>query len=163
MIGQTFGYMRNKIFSELLQNKNVVKALVVEDEDFLNATPNEEKQQYIDNPVLLMRNYVYPYKRIFDTATEHKTIICTQFSDFNKYGKNYRNGLVTFYILTPIELEKTIFGIRYDYIGDEIETIFSNTTIGEFNFDNRGDIDVGDRYIGHYVTFRITDFHIDKD
>lgn len=163
MIGQTFGYMRNKVCSELIQNKNVVKALVMENKNFLNITPNEEQRNYINNPVSLIRNYVYPYKKIFDTATEHKTFICIELSNFNKVGKNYRNGLVTFYILTPIELEKTTYGMRYDYIGDEIEKIFTDTTIGEFNFHSRGDIDVGDRYIGHYITFRITEFHINRD
>ena len=160
MIGQTFGNMRNKICLELLQNQNIIKALVVEDKDFLDATLDDEQQKYLDNPSLLIRKYVYPYKKMFDTTTEHKTIISTRFSDFNKHGKNYRNGLVTFYILCPISLEDTIYGVRYDYIGDEIENIFTNTTIGEFNFDSRGDVDVGDRFIGHYVTFRITDFHI---
>ena len=163
MIGQTFKYMRDKVCLEILQNENVVKALTMENQDFLDVIPNEEQQNYLDNPILLMRNYLYPYKRIFDTATEHKTILCMKFSNFQKYGKNYRNGLVTFYILTPINLEKTMYGIRYDYIGDELEKIFTDTTIGEFNFDDRGDIDVGDRYIGHYVTFKITEFHIVKD
>ena len=160
MIGQTFGDMRNKICLELLQNQNIIKALVVENKDFLNVALNDEQQKYIDNPSLLIRNYVYPYKKIFDTAMEHKTIISTEFSNFNKQGKSYRNGLVTFYILCPIEIESTAYGVRYDYIADEIETIFTKTTIGEFNFHNRGDIEVGDRYIGHYITLRITEFHI---
>jgi hypothetical protein len=160
MTGQTFSTMRNKVFAELLTNENIIKALVVEDENFLNTTLNATQQSHIDDPRLLIRKYVYPYKKIFDTAVEKKTIISTYFSNFKKQGKNYRNGLVTFYILTPIEFEKTAYGLRYDYIGDEIETVFTNTTIGEFNFDSRGDIDVGDRYIGHYVTFRITEFHI---
>ena len=160
MTGQTFKYMRNKIFTELIQNENVIKALVVEDSDFLNIELNNEQQSYIDNPLLLIRKYIYPYKNIFDTTVEKKTIISTQLSNFHKQGKNYRNGTLTFYILTPIEFENTAYGVRYDYIGDEIENIFTNTTIGEFNFDSRGDIDVGDRYIGHYVSFKITEFHI---
>ena len=160
MIGQTFRYMRNKIFTELLQNENIIRALVIEDSNFLDASPTSEEQKFIDNPLSLVRSYIYPYKHNFDTATEHKTIITTQFSDFNKVGRNYRNGYVTFYVLTPIILENTAYGVRYDYICDEIEEVFSNTTIGEFNFDSRGDIDVGDRYIGHYITFRITEFHI---
>lgn len=160
MIGQTFGFMRNKVFSELLQNTNIIKALVIEDESFLDVIPTAEQQEYIDDPIKLIRNYVYPYKRIFDTAVEHRTIISTEFSNFNKMGRNYRNGIVTFYILTPVILENTSYGVRYDYIGDEIEEVFNNTNIGEFSFDSRGDIDVGDRYIGHYVSFRITEFHI---
>ena len=160
MIGQTFKDMRNKVCLELLQNQNIIKALIVEEEDFLDTPLNEEQQTYIDNPSRLIRNYVYPYKKIFDTAVEHKTIISTQFSNFRKQGKNYRNGLVTFYVLCPLETESTSYGIRYDYIGDEIETIFTNTTIGEFSFDSRGDIDIGDRFIGHYITFRVTEFHI---
>lgn len=160
MIGQTFKEMRNKVCFELLQNENIIKALTIEDKDFLNCALNEEHQKYINKPSLLMRNYVYPYKKIFDTTTEHKTMVSTEFSNFNKQGKNYRNGLVTFYILCPIEIEETAYGIRYDYIGDEIEKVFTKTTIGEFNFHNRGDIEVGDRYIGHYITFRITEFHI---
>lgn len=160
MIGYTFKYMRNKIFAEIIQNTDIIKALVVEDKDFLNATPNEEQQSYIDNPHSVMRKYIYPYKKMFDTVTEKRTIISTQLSNFHKQGKNYRNGILTIYILVPIELESTNQGVRYDYIGDELEEIFTNTTIGEFNFDSRGDIDVGDRYIGHYVAFRITEFHI---
>ena len=97
---------------------------------------------------------------MFDTATEHKTIICTELSNFYKRGKNYRNGILTLYILTPTQLENTNYGIRYDFIGDEIENIFTDTTIGEFSFESRGDIDVGDRYIGHYISFKITEFHI---
>ena len=160
MIGQTFGHMRNKIFTQLLQNKNIIKSLVVESKNFLDIELNGEQQQYINNPHLLIRNYIYPYKRIFDTTTEKKTIISMQLSDFYKQGKNYRNGLLTFYILTPIELENTNYGMRYDYIGDELETIFEQTTIGEFNFQSRGDIDVGDRYIGQYISFKVVNFHI---
>ena len=160
MIGQTFGDMRNKVCLELLQNQDIIKALIVEDEDFLNVTLDNEQQKYIDKPSSLMRNYVYPYKKIFDTAMEHKTIISTEFSNFYKQGKNYRNGVVTFYILCPIEIENTAYGVRYDYIGDEIEKVFTKTTIGEFSFHNRGDIEVGDRYIGHYVALKVTEFHI---
>jgi hypothetical protein len=152
--------MRNKVCAELLNNENIIKALVVEDKNFLDTTLNDEQQNFVDNPLLLMRNYIYPYKKIFDTATEHKPIISMELSNFKKQSKNYRNGLVTFYILVPIDLEKTTHGVRYDYIGDELETIFTNTTIGEFNFESRGDIDVGDRYIGHYITFRMVDFYI---
>lgn len=160
MIGQTFKYMRNKIFLELIQNENIIKALVVEDGNFLDTVLNEKQQSYIDNPLLLIREYIYPYKKIFDTAVEKKTIISSTLTDFNKQGKNYRNGILTFYILTPVELENTSYGIRYDYIADEIEEVFANTTIGEFNFHSRGDIDIGDRYIGHYISFQITEFHI---
>ena len=46
MTGQTFTYMRNKIFAELLQNEKIVKALVVEDKDFLNVSIKEEEQKY---------------------------------------------------------------------------------------------------------------------
>ena len=160
MIGQTFGDMRNKVCLELLQNQDIIKALIVEDEDFLNVTLDNEQQKYIDKPSSLMRNYVYPYKKIFDTAIEHKNIISTEFSNFYKQGRSYRNGVVTFYILCPIEIENTAYGIRYDCIGDEIENVFTNTTIGEFSFHNRGDIEVGDRYIGHYVSLKVTEFHI---
>jgi hypothetical protein len=163
IIGQTFRYMRNKIFAELLQSKNIIKALTVESEDFLNAALNKEQLSYIDNPTLLVRKYMYPYKKIFDTATEHRTILSMQLSNFQKRGNNYRDGLLTIYVLTPINLENTAYGIRYDYICDEIEEIFNDTQIGEFNFYGRGDIDIGDRYIGHYVSFKITDFHISKD
>ena len=160
MVGYSFGYMRNKVFTELLQNNDIIKSLVIDDKNFLDVELNDEQQSYIDNPRRLIRNYIYPYKRIFDTTVEKKTIISTQFSNFRKQGKNYRNGTVTFYILVPVDLEDTAYGVRYDYIGDEIENIFTNTTIGEFSFYDRGDMDVGDRYIGHYVTFNITEFHI---
>jgi hypothetical protein len=160
MIGQTFSYIRNKIFTELLKNKNIIKALIVEKENFLDATLSVEQEEYINQPTSLIRKYIYPYKKFFDTITEKKTIITTELKGFRKQGKNYRNGHLTFYILVPVDFEKTTHGVRYDYIADEMETIFEKTTIGEFNFEDRGDIEVGDRYIGHYITFKITEFHI---
>ena len=36
MIGQTFGNMRNKICLELLQNQNIIKALIVDDKENLH-------------------------------------------------------------------------------------------------------------------------------
>ena len=50
MIGQTFGNMRNKICLELLQNQNIIKALIVDDKDFLDTTLDDEQQKYLDNP-----------------------------------------------------------------------------------------------------------------
>jgi hypothetical protein len=160
IIGQTFKSMRNKIMTELLTNQNIIKALVSEDENFLNVALNEEQQGYIDNPKSLIRKYIYPYKKMFDTVTECRTIISVELSNFRKRGRNYRDGLVTFYVLVPELLEETIYGVRYDYIGDEIEKIFTETTIGEFNFSSRGDITVGDRYIGQQITFKVAEFHI---
>ena len=160
MIGQTFSYIRNKIFTELLKNENIIKALIVEKENFLDAPLNAEQEQYINQPTSLIRKYIYPYKKFFDTVTEKKTIISTELKNFRKQGKNYRSGRLTFYILVPVDFEKTTHGVRYDYIADEMEAIFEKTTIGEFSFEDRGDIDVGDRYIGHYITFTITEFHI---
>ena len=158
--GQKFSDLRNRTFAELLQNKNLVKAIVVDNKDFLNATPTAEQQDLIDNPKKLIRNQIYPYKKTFDTTVEKKVIITSEFTDFKKQGKNYRDGEVTFYILTPIPLEQTDYGIRFDYIGDLMEEIFSKTTIGEFNFSDRGDITLDSQYLGQYVSFRIVEFHI---
>jgi hypothetical protein len=163
IIGQSFSEIRNKVFAELLQNENLLKAVVIESEDYLNETPTKEQLDLLKNPNKLIRNYIYPYKKIFDTATEKKTIISTELTGFKKQGRNnYRNGIVTFYILTPTLLEKTKYGLRTDCIGDLMEEIYTNTTIGELNFYDRGDIDIGDNYIGHYISFQVTEFHIVK-
>lgn len=160
--GQNFNELRNKIFAELLQNKDLIKAIVIDGEDFLNVSPTPSQQDLIDNPKKLIRSHIYPYKKMFDTVTEKKVMITTELTGFKKQGHNYRNGILTFYILVPVDLENTNYGIRYDFIGDTIETIFANTTIGELNFLNRGDIDIGNGYIGHYVSFQIVEFHIVK-
>lgn len=160
IIGQKFREIRNKIFAELLQNKDLIRAIVVDSKDFINATPIDIQQELINNPKKLIRNYIYPYKKMFDTVTDKKVIITTELTGFKKANNSYRNGMVTFYILTPTALEDTNYGVRHDYIGDIMETIFANTTIGEFNFIDRGDIDIGNGYIGHYVSFQIVEFHI---
>jgi hypothetical protein len=160
VIGQKFSEMRNKVFAELLQNKELLKAIVVESEDYLNESPTQEQLELLKNPSKLIRNYIYPYKKMFDTVTEKKVIISSELTGFKKQGRNYRDGFVTFYILSPTQLEKTKYGLRNDCIGDLIEEIFTNTTIGELHFADRGDIDIGDNYIGHYITFKVTEFHI---
>jgi hypothetical protein len=162
IIGQKFREIRNRTFAELLQNIDLLKAVVIESEDFLNESPTEQQLKLLNNPNKLIRNYIYPYKKMFDTVTEKKVIISSEFTGFKKQGRNYRGGMVTFYILSPTQLEKTKYGLRNDYIGDLIEEIFTNTTIGELNFLDRGDIDIGDNYIGHYITFQVVEFHIVK-
>lgn len=158
--GQKFSDIRNKTFAELLQNEELIKALVVDKENFLDISPTAEQQDLIDNPKKLIRNYIYPYKKTFDTTVEKKTMISSSFTGFTKQGRNYRNGKVTFYVLTPTPLEKTNYGMRHDYICDIMEEIYTKTTIGEFSFESRGDFELDSQYIGHYITFKLIEFHI---
>ena len=110
----------------------------------------------------LIRKQIFPYKNVSDTILKENTFITTMFANFTKSkDKNFISGTVNFYIITSTTLEKTDYGSRYDFIGDELEEVFNNTGIGVFEFKGRGDIDFPkDDFQCHMIRFDITDFHI---
>ena len=143
----------------IITNTNIVRALVVDSVDFLNSTPTAEQLNIINNPELLIRSQIFPYKNVNLKLNVDKTLITMSFVDFKKKGVQYQNGMIYFHILVPNALEYTNEGSRYDFIMEQLEIIFNDKGIGKFEFYNSGDIDINDDYMGAYVAFEILDFY----
>lgn len=162
MKGSTITDLQNEAFSQILSNTNIVKALIINDENFINITPTTEQNDIINNPSTLLRQQIFPYKKVTLTPENAKSYITSAWTNFRKVGSVYHSGRVYFYILIPLDLEKSTMGIRYNYIADQLDEMFCNSSIGDFEFYDRGDLEVTEGYIGHYIAFNIIDFHINE-
>lgn len=160
--GQTITDLQNAVFLNIISNNEIVRALVIDNEDFLNKTPTSEQLVLINNPKLLIRQQLFPYRKIKLPTENAKSYITSTWVDFKKSSSTYVGGKVYFYIIIPISLEKTIQGIRYNFIADKLDDMFCENGIGKFEYYTRGDIDVTDGYIGHNIAFNILDFHINE-
>lgn len=157
--GHTITELQNQVFSKIINNSDIVKALIVDNANFINVTPTSQQQELLNNPQLLIRQQIFPYRKVTLAAENAKSYITSAWIDFKKSGGSLSSGIVYFYIIVPLSLEKTVYGIRYNYIADKLDDMFTEkNNIGEFEFNSRGDIDVPDGYIGHHISFRIVDF-----
>lgn len=160
---QTFTELKNQILSEIIACEDIIKALVVDGEDFLTKIPTVDEQKKLDEAYKLIRKQIFPYKGVPFTSIEDDTYITMSFYNFKKRNKSYIYGMVQFYILVPIQQEKTFEGSRYDFIADKLEEVFDRTGIGVFEFQGRSDVDIAkDGYLCHMIVFEITDFHINE-
>ena len=166
MKGTTITDLQDEAFDQILLNINIVKALIIKDENFINTTPTSEQNNIINNPSILLRQQIFPYMKNIKTPTNPdnaKPCITSAWTNFRKVGSTYHSGRVYFYILIPLDWEKTIMGIRYNYIADQFDKMFCNSNIGDFELYDRGDLDrTPEGYIGHYIAFNILDFHINE-
>jgi hypothetical protein len=164
MVGQTFTELKNKILSNIYNDSNIIKSLVMHGENFLTDIPDTEQQYYLDNPEKLLRKQIFPYKSISLNSVDKIPYITSAFYNFKKVKSKFIFGTVTFFIIIPVALDKTSEGQRYDVIGDMLENLFSDSGIGEFEFKSRGDVELGTtEFQGHSVSFDITDFHWKDD
>jgi hypothetical protein len=154
----------NDAFSKIISDEQLIKALVIYDMNFLNVTPTSQQKAILDNPAILIRQQIFPYKKVTLATDNAKPYITSAWVNFKKQGMTYKSGIVYFYIICPVAYERTYMGIRYQFIADRLESIFSegnNSNIGKFMFYDRGDFDVlVDGYLGHYIAFSVQDFDI---
>jgi len=161
IIKQSFTELKNQILSEIIACDNIIKALVVDGEDFLTKTPTADEQKKLNEKYKLIRKQIFPYKGVSFTSIKNDPYITMGFYNFQKKNNTFIRGIVQFYIFSPIQKEKTYEGSRYDFIADNLEVVFDKTGIGKFEFQGRSDVDINkDGYLCHMVTFEITDFHI---
>lgn len=158
--GQSLTELKTSVLNKLVDDSKLVKALVIDSENFLYSTPTSEQNVIIQSPTQLIRKQIMPYRNITSVTNKAMPYITSAWVDFRKESNTYKNGKVYFYIIISNALEKTDYGIRYDYIADRIEAILkSNNNIGEFEFYEQGDIPVDSDNLGHYVAFKIVDFY----
>lgn len=160
-MGQTLTEIKNKIMAEILSNKNILRALIIDSPDFLTKNPSDKQLELLNNPSKLIRERIFPYIKNVEATTDSKCYITTRYINFIKSGMKYRSGIIYFYVLTPTCLENTDYGIRYDFIIDELEKTFSEIGIGDLEVGTRGDIEVddGSGYIGGCINFKVIDFY----
>ena len=158
-IGRNRTDIKNNIILTILQNQEILKALVIDSENFLDVSPTTEQANLLNNPELLIRSQIFPYKKVNIKMNNDKSFLTMQFVDFEKSGHNYQRGVVYFYAIVPNSLEKTNMGLRYDFIMEKLEEIFFDTGLGKFEYFRSGDMDVNDNYMGSFVAFEIEDMY----
>ena len=156
--GQSLTEIKNQILAKITSNQNIIKSLIIEDEDFLNTTPTQEQEIILNDPDLLIRKQIMLTKNITAKTNKDMPYITSAFGKFKKHSYNYQSGLIYFYVVIPNSWERTNYGIRYDFICDELDNTFSSIGIGKFEFYERGDMSVNENNLGHYISFDILDF-----
>jgi len=156
--GQSLTEIKNQIVRKIINNVGIVKALIIPDKDFLDVIPTLEQNIILNNPDVLIRQQIMLTNNITAKTNKDLPYITSMYVDFKKTSLTYQSGLVYFYIIIPNSLEISDYGIRYDYIGDELDKIFSDRGIGKFEFVKRSDMPIDENFIGHYIVFKILDF-----
>lgn len=159
--GMSMTDIKNSIFSKLITNGNLIKALVIPEDDFLSATPTDSQLLLINNPISLIRTQIFPYTKLKFSPDDNGIYIMTRFYNFKKISYSYQKGTIDFYAIIPNDLEYTVEGSRYDYIVDRIDDALSDIGIGKFEFYNRSDVTIDDEHMGAMITFNVTDFKLD--
>lgn len=138
----------------LLTNEKIIKAIVNNNSNFLdNPSP--------DNIMALLYNNIYPYKHTFDMIDEVKTFITMDFGEYKYVNNKFQSGLVKFYTFSHKSIIRTDYGLRYDFILNEINNLFNKEYgIGAFNLTlvTGGDFQVNHDYFGSWATYKFTDF-----
>lgn len=157
--GQSLTEIKNQIINKITGDIDLIKSLIISDEDFLNKAPTPEQIIILNDPDLLIRKQIMLTKNVTAKTNRDMPYITSAYVNFKKVSNNYQSGIVYFYIIMPNSMEKTDYGIRYDWIGDELDSIFSSVGIGKFEFYDRGDMFIDQDYLGHYIAFKILDFY----
>lgn len=152
-MGQSLSELKTKVLNKIINDIELVKAIIINNESFLDITPTPEQNAILQAPESLIRTQVMPYKNITNETNKDMTYITSGWLNFKKERGMYKSGIVYFYIIVPNQYEKTDQGIRYDFIADKLDSILSNqNNIGEFQFDERGNISIDTEYLGHFLS-----------
>ncbi len=147
---------KNNIAAEVLSSDNIIKALVINEEDFLKKPlPQNFKSRN------LLYQQVFPYAYVPNIETKARTYITMSFGDFRYINNVFKSGIVTFFIFTHISLVPTMYGLRYDYISHQIDKIFNkNYGVGAFTLEinSSGDLNVSESYFGSTLSYKFTSF-----
>ena len=158
--GQSLTEIKTQISSKIISNEEIIKALIIPDEDFLDIIPTLEQQLILDEPDVLIRQQIMLTRNVTSKTNKDMPYITSAYVNFQKESLTYQSGIVYFYIIIPNRLEKTSYGIRYDFIGDKLDEIFSSVgnSIGRFEFYERSDIPIDQDCMGHFISFKMLDF-----
>lgn len=147
---------KNNIAMKIIENDNLLKALVNNNTDFLN----QSLPANFDCTSVLYTQ-VFPYKFIPDVVTDAKTYLTMSFGNYNYTNNEFKSGNVYFYIITHKSLIRTDYGLRYDYILNQLDLMFNKQYgVGAFNLElgNGGDLSVNENFFGATISYKFTDF-----
>lgn len=147
---------KNNIILKIISDINLVKAIYNTGNDFIN-------QSLPDNfdVTSLIYTQIYPYSYIPDIKKEASTFITMRFGDFKYINNAFKSGIVTFYVLAHQSLMSTDYGLRTDYILNQIDLLFNKQYgVGAFNLElySGGDFIANENYYGISVSYKFTDF-----
>jgi len=155
-------YYKDNIMLKLLDNDNLVKALVNTSVNFLDVT----LPVGFDNESLKYTQ-IYPYKKATSKIEGIKSYITMAFDNFRPVDKSkeIKSGRIVFFIIVHEDLMVTNKGLRTDYILSEIDGIFNDLHgigIGGIELIDAGDFSLGEasNYMSICVMYKITDFQI---
>lgn len=146
---------KNNILYKLITNENLVKALVCNDEDFLNYDLSGF------NPTTLIYNQIFPYQYTNNTEDTLKTFITMSFGNYKYINNSFKSGIFSIFIFSHKNLMKTDNGLRTDYILNEVDDMFNKKKdVGNFSLElyGGGDFKVNNDYFGSFITYKFTDF-----
>lgn len=162
------GKNKNAVMMKLLENDSIVKCLINNESNFLDAPIPDN----FDRTSLIYSN-IYPYKFIPETQDVAKTLITMKFG-YKPNGVTIKNGSIYFYIIMHNSLLRTDYGsLRYDMLLSYIDETFNspqdlelndsfnssrNLGFGQLPFYETDEFVVDKNWSGVYIAYKITDF-----
>lgn len=150
------GKLRLQIFTDILGNSTLLKAIGNSQSNFLDfSTPDS---------MVLRYTQVYPYSVAstkFIDAKTYLTMTLTGFKPLNG-SQQIKDGIIRFYIVCHQDLLRTDYGFRTDYILPLIDGLFAKRNglgIGKVEFIGMDDLmGLPDKYFGTTIAYRVVDF-----
>ena len=149
-----FTAYKESILFKIIESDNIVQALT-------NNKPNFLDERIDIDPTSLIYTYIFPYRKSIKTLTEPQSLITMRFANFKPIGNKFRNGDIYFYIICHNSLVATDYGLRYDFIFDKLDKLFTNSRdigIGKLQLYDVSDLDIDENYMGSVCAFHVTDF-----
>lgn len=148
------GTNKSEIMQSIVQDDNIVKALINKDADFLDT---DIPDGFVRKSLIYTQ--VLPYKFFPNVKTEENIFISSKFR-YEKDGNFFKIGYITFFIITHINLVRTNEGIlRYDYVLNQIDELFNKDNsltriVGKMSLDVAEDLCINENWIGLLVKYR---------
>ena len=152
------GPYKNTILATIIQNENLMKALVHNVPNFLDLSP-------VDSPADQIYDRLWPFKYVPKVVEEEKTFITLSLTGFKPVKRVFKASKIFFYVFTHNELMKTDYGMtRVDFIQSELDTLFNESNelgIGSLEFAGLDDFifETNHLFVGSALSYRNMDFN----
>lgn len=152
---QELGQNKLLILTKLIENEDIVKCLINNNQDFLDTSIPSDF-----NYTSLIYNSIFPYRFIPSIQTDPKTFITLKFG-YKPDGKTFKNGSIYFYVIAHNSLLRTDYGmLRYDFLINKIDELMNSSRgigLGKLPFHDMDDFIVNENYSGAYIAYKSTE------
>ncbi len=152
--GTDFTSYKDVLLSKIVQCEDLVQAIANDKPDFLT-------DKIIIEPTSLIYTNIFPYRKSPKTIVEAQSLITMRFANFKPIGTEFKEGNIYFYIICHNSLLQTNYGLRYDFIFNELDQLFTQSReigIGKLELQVVEDLDINDNFTGSVCAFHVTDF-----